>query len=283
MGRVQLLVISLILLVAPLAGCSRETVAKDVNLNQANEIVAVLNGQGLSAQIEESSQGRGKYSVSVREEQYSPSVAVLNDRGLPKRSRFQEIVEPQGLIPNSREMEALRVDYARSLEVQELLQSHPAVSSAAVTVSRDYAAELNDAGAAVILSLRSGKSLSKEEVVELVSRVVPGIKVENIAVSMHALGESANMLVVEGATNVGGKLVRVPLVTFLFGLRVAEDDYGLFVGVIFGFLFLVALLASILGFSYGSYRGGSAETSANLPEVIGRARLDRLPRGAGED
>ena len=268
--------IRIAILASLLAGCASEPVAKDINQQQANEIVALLNSQGISATAQKESGAAGRYSVNVDSSALTPAIALLNDRGLPRKSRFAELIQPQGLIPNSREMEALRVDYARATEIEELLESHPAVSSAAVTLSRGDLGQEGASGVAVIVNQRSGRAISHAEVSEIVSRLIPGIKPENIALSIHAVDANGNLFNVEGAVNQGGKVIRMPLVPFLFGWRVAEDDFSALALAVLSLLLVVALLAAFLGYSYGAYRSGASDFRVSLPEpAVKSGRLDR--------
>lgn len=277
--RIVLLLISLFIL-----GCVAEPVAKDLNQQQANEIIAVLNAQGIAATASKETGAAGRYAVSVESSSLTPAIAILNDKGLPRKSRFAELIEPRGLIPNSREMESLRVDYARSLELKELLESHPAVSSAAVTLSRSAGEGALEPGAGIIINLRNGRTIASQEVLSMVARLVPGLKQENIALSIHALDDNGNVFSVDGAVNKSGKIIRIPLVPFLFGWRVAQDDYIELALSVLGFLFLVGMLAGFLGYSYGAYRSGSQDFNANLSEPLLRnPRIERITRELPEE
>jgi len=275
--------IALILLCSLLCACGSEQIAKEINQNQANEIVAVLNAHGISASSKRDSGSSGKYSVSVDTQYLTAAIAILNDLGLPKRSRFAEAIEPRGLIPNSREMETLRVNYAKGLEIEELLESHPSIAAATVSVSRDPSNPDVEVGVTAIVTTRNGRTISQAEVSALISRQVPGLKPDNITVSVNSSDNSGNVFFSEGATNSSGRVIRVPLVPFLFGWKVAESDYDALAIAVFAFLIVVGLLSAFLGYSYGSYRSTKSDVLAGLPEPLAKSeRLGVLPKNIGE-
>lgn len=282
--RVGWLKVVLLVLLLSLSACDTSPLAYDRTQRQANEIVAVLNANGITALSEREGSGRGKYRVSVNADQYTPAVAILHDKGLLRESEFDSLVQERGFLPNSRELEALRVDRARAVEIEEMLQNHPAILSSKVVVRQDYPSNNPQPSVAVIITVRAGYTLSREEIKSIITRVVPGIRDENVAIQIPDTGSLGNVFTVEGANNQGGRVVRIPLVGFLFGWRIAQDDYNGLALTFLCFLGLVGLLAALLGYSYGAYRRSEPDLSSTLPEPAVRSgRIDRVVKNIAEE
>ena len=69
--------IPLVLVICFLTGCNSVPVAQDLNQHQATQIVAALNEKGISAVAARESGSKPKYSVTIRESNYSQAVSIL--------------------------------------------------------------------------------------------------------------------------------------------------------------------------------------------------------------
>ncbi|MCB0310306.1 MAG: hypothetical protein KDD42_03670 [Bdellovibrionales bacterium] len=264
-----------------LCGCGSEQIARELTQKQANEIVAVLSANGIAAQADSDQGGRDRFTVNVDSENFTAAVTILRNYNLPpQQSKLEELLEQRGLIPNSREIEAKRVERAGELKVEEVLMHHDAVASARVGISQldvSDAQQVAKRSVVVMLRTRPGEQISEEEVKEIVHGLVPDTDSETITVSMQSVSSSGGKLLVEGVENRDGQVVRIAMVPFLFGWRVARDDYtGLALTVLL-FIVLVTILAGLLGYSYGAYRRSDYESHMeHLPEPAMRTgRLDR--------
>ncbi len=268
-------------LVLSVSGCSGSPIAQDLTQNQANEIVAVLNNSGISAVAQRESGSKGKFSVEVRRADYSQSVTILHERRLPSEARatFSELVSPSGLLPNSREMDALRVDRALATEIEDLLSVHPNVFRARVIVRSHFLKEAIEPGVSIVIQERIGRGIPEKEVRDVVAKVLPGVKDTDIVLSIYpALAEQHTSFSAEGAVQAGGAVVRVPLTPFLFFWRVPEDEYVQIVAVIAGFLVLVAVVAAIVGYWYSLYQHSREYFESSLPDLMSPRAQGRLPR-----
>ena len=275
------LVLGLVVLFGVTA-CNTVPVAEDLDQREANSIVALLNNSGINAQSERVG-NRGSYSVQVRKGYYSQAVAILDLKGLPKKSEFQAIIEQRGILPNSREMDALKLDHASALELEELLHNHPGIATAKVVVRLQSLSEGKLPSASVMIQERPGQIVNKEEISDLVARAVPGIRREDISVLVQPYEEQLSISGKEGVSNEAGHIIRVPLVPFIFGWRVPDDDYDGLALTLIGFTCLVAFLGIGIGYWYGNFFKGRRSYETDLPELLPRSmKIDRQKRDLAE-
>ena len=123
-----------------LTGCGDVDLVSDVSQSKANQIVALLSQNGVEAMATRASGGRGRYTVDVDRSSYSRAVTLISEAGLPGEDEqsFSDLVTSHGMLPNSREIEALRVDRALGLELEEQLRAHPGVVAARVVVRMNF-------------------------------------------------------------------------------------------------------------------------------------------------
>lgn len=263
-------IIFLMIIVALLGGCDGTPIAQDLDQRQATEIVAVLHEQGISAFAEKESSGKGRYHVEVRRGDYSQAITLLHERNLPgeRRASFSELVSQSGLIPNSRELDALKVDRALATEVEEMLQNHPDIAVARAIVRLNFLRDQQEPAVSLVIQERSGRSVRKDEVLSVVGRIVPGVKPEAVNILIAAAADRELTSVTEGARNLEGKVVRIPLTPFLYFWRVPEDEYAQIAGVLVGFLAIVGLVGAFLGYWFGVYQHSREYFETTLPEVI---------------
>lgn len=218
--------------------------------SEANKIVAVLYKAGITSEAASESGGRGKYRVLIDEAYYQEAVSIIDAKGLPdkNRSTLESIVNPSSLLPASKGVEALRNDYALSLQLASLIKRHPNISDVAVVVRTVD----GESGVSVSIVEDKRDSLSAEEIKALVSQVVPNVKPERIAISRS---------VVPATPNAAGRLVHT-----LFGVRLFQEEYPRFVVIALSFLVIFGALGAMLGYLIGFRRGSEGEGS-DLPVV----------------
>ena len=257
--------------------CSSVPVAKDLSQRQANEIVAVLNSVGInSIAVRDSSGGRVKYTVEVRKGFYSQAVGILHEKGLPEEDLFTEMIEQKGIIPNSREVEALRLDHAAAIEIEQLLHNHPGVSSARVIVRLNSLKENAPASVSAIIQERAQQNLNRDELTAIISRTVPGIAPENVSVWVSPADTTEMITGKFGVLNQKGKVITVPLVPFLLAWRVPDDDYDEIALALISFLLIMGLVGAIIGYWFASFQKSKLSFHDELPDAMPRAlRIDR--------
>jgi len=266
-----------------IAGCSSAPIAQDIAQSQANEIVALLADNGISAVARKGSGGQSRYTVEVDAGYYTEAVSLLHRAGLPgevKRS-FADLIAPQGLIPNSRDMEALRLDHALAAEVEAALTNHPAVMSARVIVRSNFSKDKAEAAVSAVIQHRPEMTVNPESMSGVILRAVPGVRPENVYIAIEpASANGARRSESEGVTNVGGSVVRVPLVPFLLG-RVPKDEYNFFTLGLVGSLILLGCVGAVIGYWWGYYHRSKPlfDEREGDPRQL---RLDRLRRDLPE-
>lgn len=268
-----------------LSGCGSSQVADNLSQKESNEIVAALNDHGISAVSQKERGGRGRFSVLVSASEFGTAVSILNKNNLPGEPKvtLAELITPSGFVPNSREIEALRLDHAVAIELEELISSLPAVASAKVIVRLNMQRQGEAPAVSASITTRRGATLNAEEVRQIIVRAVPGTKESNVSLSLaepherEVLGEG-----VIGIQNQNGAITRVPLSTLLGVWSVAERDRTSMLAVLAGIVLLVCAMAGAVGFWFGnSLRGKGHQTihrSAPMGDSASRAiRIERQP------
>ena len=264
---------------ASLSGCGDSSVADGLAQRDANEIVAALRARGIEASTEKERGAKGRYTVSVSSDQFGEAAAALTELGLPAEQKlsFGELVAPSGILPSSREVEALRLDRASAAEIEALLSQHPGVASAGVIVRMRAAQSGESPAVSVVVQKRAGDTLNEAAVREIVVRAVPGIRPEGIVLM---IAEQRPPPVVADSSGAS-------LVPFLVFWRVPQDDYGGLSLLLLGLLVGITALAGLAGYIYGQYnlsrhtdvlRGDGLDGGRVVPTIAAP-----LKRDTGED
>lgn len=267
-----------------LAGCSTVPVAEDVSQNQANEIVAVLSEQGIAANADKETGSRGKYVVSVRRELYHEAIEFLHAKGLPspQEPTFAETVASKGFLPNSRDIEALRVDRALAAELEEVIKSHPSVKTVKVVVRRAFPGD-GSISVASIVERRMGALIESATITDLIKGAVPGIAADKVTVTL--VDELPKIAVDKssGVENRKGITVYIPLSPFLGFFRVAEGDLqALSIAVLVGML-VVGAVGAFLGYWYGYLHQSQVLMEPLFPEMTKPVRQIGQAQETGEE
>ncbi len=228
-----------------LSGCGDSSVADGLAQRDANEIVAALRARGIEASTEKERGAKGRYTVSVSSDRFGEAAAALTELGLPAEQKlsFGELVAPSGILPSSREVEALRLDRAAAAEIEALLSQHPGVASAGVIVRMRATQSGESPAVSVVVQKRAGDALDEAAVREMVVRAVPGIHPEGIVL---VIAEQRPPPVVADSSGAS-------LVPFLVFWRVPQDDYGGLSLLLLGLLVGITALAGLAGYIYGQY------------------------------
>lgn len=256
-----------------LSACQDATIAHDLSQKQANEIVAVLTQQGIAAHAMRGNGARAQFQVEVPYGRYSESVSILHYEGLPKTEEpsVNELLSPKGFLPNSRELERMRIDRAVAAELENLLKANPSVVEVRAIVRRPMFEGVGPeppSHVSLIVRKSPGSELNRETVVNLVSNLIPGISPESVVLDIQdelPVVGSDRMGVLRAGPN--AKVVHVPMREFLGWFRIAEDDYQRMIW---------ALLLALLGFLLvGLFAGFSAGFLGK--KVVSTKPLEPLP------
>lgn len=272
--------LGLIVCLLLLSGCGSETVVSELDQRQATEIVALLNASGIVAKAVQQV-GQGQYNIEVRSKSYADAVNLLHRHGLPREHRIslRELVNQQGLMPPSREIEALRLDLATALELENLLANDARIVSARVIVRVSSIRSGQNPGVTVMLqTVRSG-TITASEVRRLVAQVIPGISAEQILVITQPVVQSISTDYLTGVYNQGGVVKRLPLVSFLGYWHVPDSQYDSLALALAALLLLAVLMGFGLGYGFAFFQ----QAGAHLVRRIRPSQLTSVVKKGGED
>ena len=227
------------------SGCSSSPVADDVSQREANEIVSALGKHKISAWLVKGRGSKARYSVVVSSGDFAGAAGVLSSLDLPaeKKPSFQELTGGGGIIPPSREVEALRLDRATAQELEDLLKSRSDIASVNVIV-RSHARTRDEKPTATVVARRAAKAVPDlSELREIVRRAVPGIQIEDIFISVSEPLPDELL----------GSAPTSELVSFLGFWRVSAESHGGLVGLIAGLVALSAVIAGLAGYLLGQF------------------------------
>lgn len=243
------IVVTLILCLV--AGCSRSPVADDLAQRDANEIVAVLREHGIEATVEKQKGGKGRYSVQVSAQEFGESASLLASLGLPEERKpgFSDLVNSGGILPSSREVEALRLDRAAAAELEELLKGMPSVSSASVVVRSHGLPSGVAPSVSAVVQTKTGSSVAVEEVKLLLARTVPGLNASEIVLSVaeQTVVATGKARVASGATSSD------ETIPFLIFWKVPREQYAGLATLVVSLLIVVSAIAGLVGYVLGQY------------------------------
>lgn len=251
-------------------GCKRKTLAEGVSQRQALQIVVVLNEAGFYAQAE---RGRGNnpvYSVSVEADDYSAAAKVLyeNDLPSPPEKTISELLEGSSFLPESSQVQSMRMDRVKSLEIEQHFRGLPGVRDVRVLVrshvgsSRDLRRDSVRQGVSVVLVREKGQdaTLSEGVLLDQLATNFPELKRSELAVTVLDAEDVKSVAPSHPATGEG-------TISFLWVWRVRPDMYFYAAGMV-GLLFFVAgVVGGAFGFWYATLVRSRAESEGKGFEV----------------
>jgi type III secretory pathway lipoprotein EscJ len=250
----------LLFVILLLSGCGDVAVVQELEQGEAHAIVAALLEKGIPARIEKERGARAKYTVWVPEAGYGESVKILNEQQLihEQTPMVSELLKGSSLLPPSRDVEQMRLDYALASQLQDLIAEVPGVSTAKVMVQLRSIASGQLPSVSVILKSEIGGRVVSSEIVDLVAKSVGGIDRERISVQVV----STPSLKTETLPSVGTAIPVAKQMTPFLGIwRVPSDQYvGIAVTVVALLLFM-ALAGGCVGFYAGQRKLVESATS----------------------
>ncbi len=240
---------SLVLVAALVAGCSSAPVADDLAQRDANAIIAALQERSIEGWVSKARGARATYSVFVKSGNFAEAVTILNRLGLPpeKKSTFEEMTAANGIIPSSREVEALRLDRALAAQVEDLLKTRADVSSVSVVVQYHALDGRGKPAVSVIAQRREGVTLSDHEIREIVAHSVVGVGKDDVFVSVVDAASG-------GGVSAGTEQNKAAkLVPFLVFWRVPASEYNGLAVLVVSLVAFGAMLAGLFGYIVGQF------------------------------
>lgn len=189
------------------AGCSVD-ILHEIPESQANEVVAVLQREGVPAEKQRVTEGSGaSYTVTVRRGDAPRAWRILRQKHLPrpKEDGLGEVFGDLGLVPSPTQERAL-LRHALAGEVARTLNSVDGVRQARVHIvlpERDALAlqeeKRSEPRAAVLLKTDGALDLSVEDVRQLVAGSVEGLSAQHVSVVISRRDATAAESAGEGA------------------------------------------------------------------------------------
>jgi type III secretory pathway lipoprotein EscJ len=266
------------------SGCGSSPVADDIGQREANQIVSLLREHGITAQVSKARGSKGRYSVSVSNDKYVDAAGILTRIGLPadKKASFEQLTATNGIIPASREVEALRLDRATAAEIEDLLHARADVAGASVLVRARAFEGKGPPTATVVLQKRPGATIQLDDIKQIATRAVPGIKAEDVFVSLSDSPSSKPPDDKEVETS------STELVSFLGVSRVPSSEYQKHVFLFIALTVFVGALAGLSGYLIGQFtqlhrQGGSDGVRAAMASSGARTQEVQSPDADGEN
>jgi type III secretory pathway lipoprotein EscJ len=268
----------LILCCILLASCGKETLIENTTQKRAVQIVVALYKQGITATSSRESGGQGKYKVQIAARDYAQALAVIERDGLMEdpAPSMSDLTASSSFFPSSREMEALRLDYALSQEVKGLLEALSGVDHAQVLVRRRFGArEEVSPTVSVVIRTQGNANVSEAVLTEVLKRSVPGLEADRILLSIEPgvrLTDGQGSL---ASPNDGSEM----LIPFLFNWRVPRTDYKGFALLFLSCMALVGLVGLGFGYVLGKIREKRNRPQTDLGENVNtNSRIERPRR-----
>lgn len=197
--RVLLKLVSVLLLGLLVAGC-KENVHSNLAEREANEIVAVLYVQGVTAS--KTALKDGLFSVAVSQGEFSAAVAILSKAGLP-RETFNTIgdVFPDDNVVGTPFEERARFSFALSQELSKTITEVEGVKYARVHVVIPEKGRFEDkappskAALAVYHDSDFDPVANLPQMKKLVAFSVPNLTYDDVSVSLFQAGGLTDLVV----------------------------------------------------------------------------------------
>ncbi|WP_419815602.1 type III secretion system inner membrane ring lipoprotein SctJ [Glacieibacterium sp.] len=209
-------------LLLSLAACGRSELYGKLTETQANEMVAILQNAGISA--EKDSAGEAGFSISTSQEDFARAVQTLKAQGYP-RDEFASlgtVFKKEGFVSSPLE-ERARLVFGLSQELSNTVSQIDGVVQARVQLAMPEADPLSDkikpSSASVFIKYRPGSSPEKQvgQIKSLMVNAVEGLTYENVTVAMFPAQPLPVAVAPSGGERMAAnlKLLAVPIALLL--------------------------------------------------------------------
>lgn len=268
-------------------GCDSVPIAEDISQAQAREVVAVLSEQGIEGVFHRKRNGVGSFFVEVSSKDFPAAVRILHEKGVPESSSEEVLatLSKSSFLPDSRLVEGMRLDFARALQLESLLENFPDIITAKVMLrlhpreaSRQSSGKDRESstgaeqGASVVLRVKDASLIPRSEIEKLLHSIVPELEPEKIHLAIYT-DDSAKQA---GA--------REPVVDphieyseLFFGWKVATEDYPAIIMSLLGTILLVAVAGVMGGYWFGVLVRGPSDRRTALDSFRGGDSLPLQP------
>jgi type III secretion protein J len=235
--------LALTLLLAAAVGCAKQELYSNLHERDANEMMAVLSRNGISAN-KVAGEEEGTWNLSVPSSSFAQAVESLSALGYPKNEfgDMGKIFQKSGLVSSPSE-ERIRFIYALSQEISKTLSQIDGVLWVSVQIvlpnNDPFGDEVKPSSAAVFIKHRQDADLESSiaKIKELVIASIEGLGPENVTVALFPAEEMAP---------IAGYGEGAPTFKNVMSLELAPTSVNKFWAIV-GSLALVTLLAIAFG------------------------------------
>lgn len=220
------------------AGCQERELVVGLSARERVSSISVLNSAGILADEERQSSAGGKefYTLKVSDSDYPTAIKIIEQLGFPRdqTSSASEMLGKESLIPPTPEMIALRLDFALSQKIRELIEQLPGVISSSVL----YRKENSTQRASVVVQYQNSLESPESAVRKVVAQALPSEIPLSLEVQLVPLSLGASQ----------GALVGFPR-PFTFKISAHEMERA--TSQVFFVIALSGLAAGVVGFFAG--------------------------------
>ncbi len=181
---------AVLLLVLLLTGCGYETLYEDLDERQANEMLALLLGEGLAARKDG---GSGRWQLQTRRRDVPAAIGLLSAEGYP-RERFDslgDVFRKEGFVSSPLE-ERARLLHALSQELSRTMSAIDGVIAARVHLAIPersvIGAATSPSSASIFIKHRPGADVAAQaaSLKALAVNSIEGLRYDNVTVTFFA-------------------------------------------------------------------------------------------------
>lgn len=170
-----------------LAACGDSELYTSLSEQQANEMIAVLQNNGIDAS--KSALKDGKWSVVAPSDKFARAVAILHEDGLPREefATLGELFKKEGFVSSPLE-ERARLNYGLSQELEHTIGGIDGVVGARVHLALPAPDPLNEvqkpSSASVFVKYQPGTDVSRAtgQIKALVVNAIEGLNYDRVSV-----------------------------------------------------------------------------------------------------
>lgn len=244
--------------------CNSENLLHDLSQKQAIEIVSLLNANKIEAAVEKG-RGQNSFIVKVSSSSYHEAMSLLKKNDLPKEEQisYRELISKRSLLHNSRDIDAIRLDRALAIEIEETLMGISSVKDAKVIVRKKFIDDNETEGIAVVLNIYANTPFKIESVKEIIKNVVPGITAERTSITVNKVLPD---VVISDKGNTSNNEPNAQKLSPFLMWELPEKYASQIILSTIAFIVLSLVVGLIFGYSFASVSNKKSESLDYLPD-----------------
>jgi len=237
-----------LLVLFSLSSCQERELVVGLSARERVSAISVLNSAGILTEEERQTANGGKefYTLKVAESDYPSAIKIIEQLGFPRDQTVSsnDLLGKDSLIPPTPELISLRLDFALSQKIRELIEQLPGVVSASVLYRKENSAQR----ASVVVQYQSSQYQAAQDKggSESPQTAVKSVVTQALPVDLPLSLEVQLVPLSLGVTQ--GALVAFPK-PFSFKISSQEKDRA--ASQVFFVILLSSLAAGVVGFFSG--------------------------------